>query len=241
MRRLVCVAVMVLLVSYSRPAAAQKGPHFRIYAISPDNLDTRLDTAAQEGRRLGLIRTFDQTEIGVVDERSIKYTQSVQEQFLIEQVGRHDDRIDAELTRMDLCRPAAVAVFGFQDRTLRGLTSNAIGTTECAAHNLSADHASGVSFIDDIPDELRRYVLIHELGHYFGLCHVDGFQNIMVSGAEGQGDAFIGSSIPSSFVHGGPRFTLAQAKQVWRFILANFPTACLLGGTEPAGGLTFVP
>ena len=55
----------------------------------------------------------------------------------------------------------------------------------------------------------------------------------MVSGADGQGDGFTIGSIPGFFVHGGPRFTLDEAKQVWRFILDNFALDCFLGGRLP--------
>lgn len=157
-----------------------RGPHFRIYAIHPRHLDTRLDTTAVAARRLGIIFSFEKREIGVVDEDYIKYTASAQRRFLIEEIGRHDATVVPEIARAELCSPVAVAVFGFQNRKLRGVTSSLEGTTECSAHNLASDRVSGVSFIDDIPDEIRRYVLVHELGHYFGLCHVDGFSRIMV-------------------------------------------------------------
>jgi hypothetical protein len=87
---------------------------------------------------------------------------------------------------------------------------------------------SGVSFVDDIPDEMRKYVLIHELGHYYGLCHVDGFDRIMVSGNETQGDWFTWGSLLKTPFYGGPRFTLGEGKRVWDYILANFPEACFV-------------
>jgi hypothetical protein len=214
-------------------SGGEKGFHFLIYAISQRNLDLRIDTASEKARQLGLIMEFERRDIGVVHEDHIRYSASVQTNFLIQQMGRRDDSVDPELARFDLCAPAAVAVFGFENRNSRGYTSNSVGTTECAAYNLADARVSGVSFIDDIPDEVRRYVLVHELGHYFGLCHVDGFSRIMVSGAEGQGDAFTWGSIPGFLGHGGPRFTLDEAKQVWRFILAHFPVDCLLGREPP--------
>jgi hypothetical protein len=171
----------------------------------------------------------------------------------------------------NLCSPVAVCVFGFKDKTTRGLTSNLIGTTDCAVPdsrsifdpvsaisaiisvvagsvgttpppdvNLLPAVASGVSFIDDIPDELRKYVLIHELGHYFGLCHVSGFDRIMVSGKEGQGYTFSTVAVLNTLVHGGPRFIYTEAKRVWDFVLTNFPLGCFIHGdpeapSEPSG------
>ncbi len=250
-------------------SAGQKGPHFRIYAISPGNLDTRIDAAKEKGRQLGLVIDFKREDKEVTDHQFINYNFSPinvnlptdenqidcstknkgQIDYLICELGRRPksdfkccnyaqqpQMIQGSLegALADLCSPAAVAVFGFTNKTSRGLTSNLIGTTTCAKVsgdidvNLDADRASGVSFIDDVPDEIRKYVLIHELGHYFGLCHVDGFDRIMVSGAEGQGDWFTGRAIPNVFWHGGPRFIYTEAKRVWDFILANFPLSCFI-------------
>lgn len=156
----------------------------------------------------------------------------------------------------ELCSPVAVCVFGFTDRTTRGLTSNLIGTTDCPPPkqsgivpttpaptplndvNLSASITSGVSFIDDIPDELRKYVLIHELGHYFGLCHVSGFDRIMVSGKEGQGYLFSVTAVGNTLLHGGPRFIFTEAKRVWNFVIANFPLKCFIEDPQTPSGPT---
>jgi hypothetical protein len=240
-----------------------KGPHFRIYAISPGNLDTRIDAAKDKGKQLGLRLDFNREERQVTDPQFINYNRSAinpavpeadvdclhknkgQADYLICELGRRpksefkccDYGQQSRLltgspgeSREDLCSPVAVAVFGFTDRTTRGLTSNLIGTTYAGDRNLHDSVASGLSFIDDIPDELRKYVLIHELGHYFGLCHVDGFDRIMVSGKEGQGSAWTWSAIPNTLLHGGPRFTHAEAKRVWDFILTNFPLSCFIPG-----------
>lgn len=119
-------------------------------------------------------------------------------------------------------------VFGFTDRIKRGQATNLFGTTACAKNNLADGDTSGVSFVDDIPDELRKYVLVHELGHYYGLCHVDGFDRIMVSGNKAQGDKWTWGAVPNTLIHGGPRFTHAEAKQAWDFILDNFPEGCFV-------------
>jgi hypothetical protein len=186
------------------------------------------------GRQLGLLLDFDRKEIEVTDERYINYHPGVQRDFLIKELKRKDKKVDPIGVRMDLCSPVAVAVFGFIDRTMRGVTDNPIGTDWCRPPdvNLTPDDDSGVSFIDDIPDSIRRYVLIHELGHYFGLCHVDGFDRIMVSGREGQGSSITWKA-PFNFIfHGGPRFIHNEAKRAWDFILTNFHQSCL----DPDGG-----
>jgi hypothetical protein len=253
------------------------GPHFRIYAVSLGDLDTKTNAAEEKGRQLGLMLSFERNDIEVTHEDYINWNESgedfhdptnypnnykhdrfgVQTKFLSVELGRHhtrpssmhdDDQYkildpfsDAESAKMELCSPASVAVFWFGPRhpqppiepnELRGLTNNLIGTTSCAAHNLDQSINSGVSFIDDEPDEARKYVLIHELGHYFGLCHVDGFARIMVSGKPGQGDFFTWRSIPNFIIHGGPRFIYTEAQRVWGFMFDSFPLNCLLGIKE---------
>ena len=244
-------------------SAGQKGPHFRIYAISLGNLDTRTDAAQEKGRQLGLRLDFKREDKEVIDPEYINYKgqainivpidcltyKKSQIDYLIGELGRHP-KADFEYCNYaqqptmvtgslaeaytELCSPVAVAVFGFTDKTSRGLASNLIGTTACYDHNLDPSIVSGVSFIDDIPDEVRKYVLVHELGHYFGLCHVAGFDRIMVSGKPGQGGLWTWDSIPNIFFHGGPRFTYAEAQRVWDFILTNFPPTCLAPELEPS-------
>ena len=202
-------------------SAGAAGPHFRIWALSNGDLDTRCDVAEDWGRQLGLILSFDRKDLEVVEEQYINYSTGVQANFLTQVLGRHNDF-------MQLCSPVAVAVFGFSDKVKRGLTNNLVGTDWCIpGRDLHPSTTSGLSFVDDIPDSIRKYVLIHELGHYFGLCHVDGFDRIMVSGEPGQGDLLTWPTFPNVFVHGGPRFIYTEAQHAWDYILKNFPADCL--------------
>jgi hypothetical protein len=211
------------------------GPHFRIYAISPPNLTPRLDAMEEKGRQIGLILRPATDEIEVLHERYIHYSIGVQHRFLTEELGRTAETPQtAAAAFRELCSPVAVAVFGFSDRTERGQTTNLVGTSHCGTRNLPDGQTSGVSFIDDIPDEIRKYVLIHELGHYFGLCHADGFDRIMTTAKEGQASPWTKGALPYTFWHGGPRFTLGEGKQVWNFVLDNFPIECFgLRDQEP--------
>lgn len=211
------------------------GPHFRIWSMSKDNLETRIDTAKEKGRQLGLILDFDVVDHEVTDPAFMFFSTGAQSRLLKEELGRIDEDNDPEGARQQLCSPLAVGVFRFSDNIKRGFANNLFGTTACSAFNLTDSDVSGVSFIDDIPDEIRRYVLIHELGHYFGLCHIDGFHHIMVSGAAGQGDAFTWDTIPNLFLHGGPWFEQWEAEQAWDFIVEHFTETCLSGLKPPEG------
>jgi hypothetical protein len=232
-----------------------KGPPFLILAMSTRMQDSRIKAAEMKGRQLGLILSFDAHLKEVTDPQFINYStiainippidcvtkRKAQPDYLICELGRKPKEeficCDAALQATtitaapaeslhDLCHPVAVGVFRYTGKTHSGFASNLIGTTGYD-HDLPASITSGVSFRAQIPDEMRKWVLIHELGHYFGLTHVDGFDRIMVSGEEGQGSVWSWDAIPNSFWHGGPRFIYTEAERVWAFILNNFPTECL--------------
>jgi hypothetical protein len=137
-----------------------------------------------------------------------------------------------ETALCDLCAPVAVAIFRYTDNELSGWANNPIGTTGYD-HDLSPSPTSGVTFRAQIPNEGRKWVLIHELGHYFSLTHVDGFDRIMVSGAKGQGSFLTASAFWRFPFHAGPRFTLSEGQRAWDFILTNFPRECLAPADFP--------
>jgi hypothetical protein len=234
-----------------------KGPPFRILSMSTRMQNNRISAAETVGRQLGLILTFDTRLKEVTDPTFLRLIRTSfwvgdpkceakargQEDYLICELGRRpeDDwlccdfalnptTVSGSITHAhrDLCSPVAVGVFRYTTNEFSGWTSNLIGTSGYE-HDLSARPTSGVSFRAQIPEEVRKWVLIHELGHYFGLTHVNGFDRIMVSGTEGQGSVWSWDAIPLFLVNGGPRFTLGEAKQAWDFILTNFPPECLRG------------
>lgn len=239
-----------------------KGPPFLILAMSTALQNSRIEAAQTKGRQLGLILSFDAKLKEVTDPQFINYKGGSainalpidcatkakdQLDYLICELGRRPDKdfvcCDAAFQRTDviaspdealhdLCKPVAVGVFLYTVKQRSGLAHNLIGTTG-HDHDLRDSISSGVSFRAQIPEEIRKWVLIHELGHYFSLTHVDGFDRLMVSGEEGQGDVLTWDSIPNTFWHGGPRFTYTEAKRVWDFILTNFPPECLAPGTGP--------
>lgn len=241
------------------------GTPFLILAMSTRMLNNRIKAAKVKGRQLGLLLDFDTTLREVTDHQFMNYRneafnivpvdcstkQKDQQDFLICELGRTPDTdflccdIDAAATNVagspdaaahDLCKPVAVGVFRYApDNPWSGWTTNLVGT-QGYAHDLADELTSGVSFRAQIPEEGRMYVLIHELGHYFGLTHVDGFDRIMVSGESGQGSFWTVRAFPNFILlHGGPRFIFTEAKRVWNFILKNFPAECLAPGhAEPA-------
>ena len=85
---------------------------------------------------------------------------------------------------------------------------------------------SGVIHRDVWPDYGCRYFLVHEIGHYLGLCHFghDGIQNIMFQfGA----NSTLSWGLFNYYLDSEPRFTLEDAKNCWRFIVDQM-AQCLL-------------
>jgi hypothetical protein len=67
--------------------------------------------------------------------------------------------------------------------------------------------------MDRLPDLVWRYVQIHEMGHYFGLCHVDGLNRIMyTANAIENKSAWDWWLIPDYlYLNGGPTFVFDEA------------------------------
>ncbi|NOT08799.1 MAG: hypothetical protein HOP28_11400 [Gemmatimonadales bacterium] len=85
---------------------------------------------------------------------------------------------------------------------------------------------SGVSYRNLAPDFVFRWVLAHEMGHYWSLNHTDrsgnkrGADQIMFSGSTG---AYVTGGVFYEFLIGGgePRFPLDDARTAWDWITGD--------------------
>jgi hypothetical protein len=224
------------LDTYLSSRGAQ-GPKFLVLCMRDGVLDTKLRAAELKAREIGLMPKWQRETIEVTQAAHIKQpgydtsgAESKLTRFLIDVIGRKSKVRDSsgQVTDEtdainDLCKPVSVGVFRYTD-TLRGLTCCLEATSCQLAHD-----ASGLTFIDNKPDLVWKYVPIHELGHYFGLCHVDGVDRIMYSPKHNSW--FDWWTIPKMlYTKGEPSFTLDEAKQAWDYIVAHFPVKCLMGG-----------
>ena len=200
-----------------------EGPKFIILCMQGDVLKRKMRTAELKARELGLIPqlTEDSLEVKLPEYIIHDGTSPGLTRFLVNIVGRKRNTDRNRGAFDELCKPVAVGVFGFLLEThLRGIAACLAGSP-CLGG--PAD-TSGVTFADCLPDMVWKYVLIHELGHYFGLCHVDGVDRIMFARKR----MIDWWTLPKLvYLKGEPSFTLDEAKQVWDYIVAHFPSHCL--------------
>jgi hypothetical protein len=141
--------------------------------------------------------------------------------FLVNLAGRHRKSVDPVAARSDLCVIPTAGVFWYTDN-LNGLTVN-----------YRDSDASGLTFKDRKPDFVWKYVLIHEIGHYFGLPHVSGLDRIMYSAAA-EDETWLSWWLLPEYIYleGSPSFVFDEAKKVWDYIIEYFPAACLASRAE---------
>ncbi|RKF28325.1 hypothetical protein [Micromonospora globbae] len=207
-----------------------EGPAFVVLAMRDGVRDSKLSVAREKGRELALMLDFDTEDREVTEAAHIVHTgvPVAQTRFLVDVFGRRDKGVDPDGATADLCHPVAVGVFRYTN-TLRGLASN-LHESRCG---LDGKSASGVTFVDNLPDDIWKYVPIHELGHYFGLCHTDGVDRIMYSPKTNSW--WRGWAIPRTLLNlwlqGEPTFTYGEAKATWDYVVAHFAPQCL--GARP--------
>jgi hypothetical protein len=206
------------------------GPPFIVLAMRDGVLDTKLSAAEDKGRQLGLMLTWDRDTREVITARQIVHpgfdtgsADSSLVHFLVDVLGRTNRTADEGAAVDELCHPVVAGVFRYTD-TLRGIAASLEASSCQARHD-----ASGATFIDNLPDAIWKYVPIHELGHCFGLCHVDGLDRIMVSSR--QNSLWSWSLLWNWCLRGEPYFTLDEAKSAWDYIVAHFDAQCL--GARP--------
>lgn len=216
-----------------------EGPKFIVLCMRDGVLTTKLRAAELKGRELGLMPQWKEEtqEVTLAEHMKHKgFDTGVESpllvRFLIDIIKRKAKVRDASGVVIDetealhdLCTPVAVGVFRYTDN-LRGIAACLKGSSCQDLHD-----ASGVTFIDNKPDIVWKYVPIHELGHYFGLCHVDGVDRIMYSPRNNSW--FDWWTLPKLlYTKGEPSFTLDEAKQAWDYIVAHFPAHCLGGNAQ---------
>ena len=208
-----------------------RGPAFSIFCMDEGTLDTKINTASEKAHALGLLLRWHKEQIQVTRPEHVRqrgFDQSGETAlvaFLNTVIGRRRKSVDANGAKDDLCTIPTVGVFRYTDK-LNGLTAN---LEQGSCEGLTPNDDSGLTFMDRLPDFVWRYVQMHEMGHYFGLCHVDGLNRIMyTANPEEKKSWWDGWLLPDYlYLNGGPTFVFDEATKVWDYIVANFPSSCL--------------
>ncbi len=208
-----------------------RGPTFSIFCMDQDTLNTKIDTASEKARALGLLLRWQKDRVLVTKPDHVrqngfdKNASTSLETFLHTVIGRKLKSADAIGAKNDLCIVPTVGVFRYSDNT-NGLTLN---LEQGSCPGLTPNFDSGLTFMDRLPDFVWRYVQVHEMGHYFGLCHVDGLNRVMYTAAERENKSWWdGWLLPDYlYLNGGPSFIFEEATKAWDYIVANFSSECL--------------
>src|SRR6266516_187594 len=205
-----------------------QGKQFSLFCMSQGTLQDKLDEATKKATELGLKLDWTMDDRQVTRADQVVVNESALPSFLVDPViGRHGDPPDAVAATAELCTPLGVGIFFFKDNSFNGFSANLRNATCLDGTAFVARGATGAALHDRIPDWIWRWVLVHELGHTFGLCHVDWIDRIMVSPKDHGG--FTWGTIPGYWMHGEPVFVLDEAKKAWDYIVANFSSGCLAG------------
>lgn len=217
--------------------------HIFVYALADDAVADFVRVAAKKFKKLGINLDWNDGgrfgwlvgdvpavwPISTLEE--LTFDRNTLEQYLIDHKVREN---------VDPCTLLALAAFNLVEglgqtkgrQWLEGTESHPCATTPQRNDNCCATVTSiagaGVIYRDQWPANIFRYVLAHECGHYVGLCHYghDGFQNIMFSPENDAHLSYFDWGLFRYYLDAEPTFTLDDAMNVWRFLVAQLP-ACL--------------
>ncbi len=184
-------------------------PSFTVYPIKLVTFRKYLELARQKGFQIGLNFTWDPIkEVVITNSRFVPMDRDTSvgdaHKELFSLIGRPDDDEDLSVV-------PSIAIFGYTDTSLHGLTS-------WYRPALRAFSPTGTTFRTRFPEVALQFVPVHEIGHFYGLDH-EGHDNpalIMWSPAAGGG---VGTAVPEYlFLSGEANFTLEDASTVWSYI-----------------------
>ncbi|HXH86157.1 MAG TPA: hypothetical protein VNI35_04985 [Nitrospira sp.] len=209
--------------------------HFSLFAMSQGDLNSRLDCADAHSRELGLI--FRWTKVDGVLTRS--------DQVLVNRpafatlltsppFNRTNTATNAQRAIDEVTMPLVIGGWGYTDGTGMGISAHLVDSTcleadDSGSTSFPGEGITGTHFRYRKPDLAFKYTAIHEIGHTFGLCHVDGLLRIMYTNAAGASKSSWSWSSLAQYLTTGVEagFILDEGKKVWDYIVANVDSARL--------------
>ena len=207
--------------------------HFTLFSMSESDLQSRIDTASQHASEIGLILQWT-----VEDTRLEAGNQVIIDTCHFETIlphspfNRHQDTLDPIDATKELCAPVSIAAFGFKGACGNNGTSAHMANSTClepygdfGTTRFDGQHMTGTTFRYRKPDLIFKYVTIHEMGHSFGLCHVDGLLRIMYTAGQGISTKSSWWQYWTTGTEAG--FIFEEGQKVWEYIVRNFAVECL--------------
>jgi hypothetical protein len=203
-------------------------PTFKIFAMSEGVLDDKLGAAKTVATQLGLRLKFEAQDVQLRKPSHVRMGPSdaaISAMLRDAPFSRVLGAADPAGAQRDLCAPITIASFLYTDNSFNGYSAALAGHPCVDGGSRTGSDLTGCNFRDRLPDFAFRYVPIHEIGHTFGLCHVNGLDRIMVSTKE-KGILSWGL-IPNYWLHGSPIFVYDEATSAWDYIIKTFSAECL--------------
>ena len=199
--------------------------HFTLFSMSESDLQSRIDTASQHASEIGLILqwTIEDTRLEAGNQVIID-SDNFPPILPNPPFNRHLSTVDAAAATRELCAPISIASFGFKGQTGNNGISAHLSNSTClepdGTLNFNGQQITGTAFRYRKPDLVFRYVTIHEIGHSFGLCHVDGLLRIMYTAGQGVSNNSSWWQYWTTGIEAG--FIFEEGKKVWDYIVNNF-------------------
>jgi hypothetical protein len=199
-------------------------PEFHAYAITRAKFRAHLEVARRKAQALG-IQLFFPT-IG-----TLRATSSQHMPLSVSDGPPLGDAVQQQLFGVmgrtgvgdDLSLVPTVSHFHY---VVRASGTELFGLASWFRPSIKDAGRSGVTYRNRTPDWAFRWVLAHELGHYWGLNHANrsggdrGLEEIMFAPSTGVG--LTGSAVLEYLALGGePRFTLDDARTAWDWITTD--------------------
>ena len=208
---------------------------FSLFSMSTGDLQTHLSCADTHASELGLVfRWTTQDTIlrrgdQVLINRGAFPTVLVNAPF-----SRTNTATNAGTATAELGMPIAIGSFGFTESTAMGISAHladavCLEPDDMGSTAFGGEGITGAAFRYRKPDIGFKYTAIHELGHTFGLCHVDGLLRIMFTNASNANKSIWSWGSAWQYWTNGVEagFTLDEGKKEWDYIVANFSSARL--------------
>ncbi len=189
----------------------EAAPAFNVYPITKAVFTRYLYIARRKSQQLGIKLYWNS-----IDELPIEKPDQVQ--FMIANGGSGvQSLLEQQLARFgrtgnndDLSQIPNLAVFNFSPNNFNGITS--------WFRPPLTDAKTGIAFKDRFPEFAFRWVLIHELGHYWGLNHHGGLESIMFTPNDSPTPVTPETVLEYLLLSGEPNFNLQDARDTWSWI-----------------------